>query len=129
MTTNIKVHVNGRYRLEVKQDGVAKVHEVHGNYEGSPNPSGEGGPFNLVHGSIGNKFVFSEYYVPTEAEQQAAQVESDKRTQAAKIEVNAGKAIGTDDKGNDTATGKPVDIDAHLEGTTGDLKIDMTDKD
>jgi hypothetical protein len=60
--------------------------------------------------------VFSEYYIPTEAEELAAKVEGEKRTAKAKLEVNAGKAIGTDADGNDTATGKPVDVEAHLEG-------------
>lgn len=45
MTTTVKVHVNGRYRATVRQtnaDGtVYDTVEVHGNYAGSPNPSGE----------------------------------------------------------------------------------------
>lgn len=40
MTTTVKVHVNGRYRATVKQDDREPV-VVDGNYEGSPNPSGE----------------------------------------------------------------------------------------
>jgi hypothetical protein len=63
MTTTVKIHVNGRYKAIVKQDGVAEPVEVHGNYEGSPNPSGEH-IFTLVHGPIANKFVISEYQVP-----------------------------------------------------------------
>src|SRR4051812_6633732 len=119
MTTSIKVHVNGRYRLVVKQDGRDEPVEVHGNYEGSPNPSGEGS-FNLVHGSVSNKFVFSEYYIPTEAEELAAKVEGEKRVAPTKLEVKAGKAIGTDADGKDTATGELVDIEAHL--SNGDAK-------
>lgn len=63
MTTSVKVHVNGRYRAVVRQDGIAEPVEVHGNYEGSPNPSGEH-VFYLSHGSLSNKFVVSEYAVP-----------------------------------------------------------------
>lgn len=40
MTVSVKVHVNGKYKATVKREG----HEdkvVHGNYEGSPNPTGE----------------------------------------------------------------------------------------
>ncbi len=40
MTTTVKIRVNGRYRATVKQDGGEPV-IVEGNYEGSPNPSGE----------------------------------------------------------------------------------------
>ena len=130
MTTNITVHVNGRYRLVVRQDGAKDVAEVHGNYDGSPNPDGKH-VFTLAHGAISNKFVFSEYYIPTEAEEQAARVEAGARTQKAKLELNAGKAVGTDAQGNDTATGKPVDVDAHLEGKgqpTDDLKVDFEEK-
>jgi hypothetical protein len=52
MTTTVKVHVNGRYRAKVVQknaDGnvIADV-TVEGNYEGSPNPSGERS-FHLAH--------------------------------------------------------------------------------
>jgi len=44
MTITVKVHVNGRYRANVKATYAnGHVHEavVEGNYEGSPNPSGE----------------------------------------------------------------------------------------
>ncbi len=44
MTTTVKVHVNGRYKADVKVTYAnGTVHEavVEGNYEGSPNPSGE----------------------------------------------------------------------------------------
>lgn len=73
MTTTIKIHVNGRYMAVVKQDGVGSPVEVHGNYEGSPNPSGEH-EFRLVHGSLSNKFVVSEYYVPEKVPETAGDV-------------------------------------------------------
>src|SRR5258708_31423811 len=44
MTTTVKVHVNGRYRADVKVtygNGHTEQCVVEGNYEGSPNPSGE----------------------------------------------------------------------------------------
>lgn len=40
MTTSVRVHVNGRYRATVKQGDREPV-VVEGNYDGSPNPSGE----------------------------------------------------------------------------------------
>jgi hypothetical protein len=73
MTTSVKIHVNGRYRAVVRQDGVAKPVEVHGNYEGSPNPSGEH-TFFLAHGSLSNKFVVSEYQVHHEEPEAEKQV-------------------------------------------------------
>lgn len=63
MTTTVKLHVNGRYLAKVKQDGGDWV-EVHGNYKGSPNPSGEH-TFNLRH-ATSNKFVINEEYIPEE---------------------------------------------------------------
>ena len=51
MTTTVKVHVNGRYKATVKQSRAnGPDHEtvVHGNYDGSPNPSGEHS-FHLAH--------------------------------------------------------------------------------
>ncbi|UPT93904.1 hypothetical protein J4G48_0031840 [Bradyrhizobium barranii subsp. apii] len=57
MTTTVKVHVNGRYRATVKQDDREPV-IVEGNYEGSPNPSGERS-FHLPHPASG-KFEISE---------------------------------------------------------------------
>ncbi|UGY13766.1 hypothetical protein HAP48_0035120 [Bradyrhizobium septentrionale] len=47
MTTTVTVHVNGRYRASVKQDDGEPV-IVEGNYDGSPNPSGEA-RFHLPH--------------------------------------------------------------------------------
>lgn len=131
MTTTITLHVNGRYRAIVKQDGAPEPVEVHGNYEGSPNPEGKH-TFNLVHGSKGNKFVVSEYYIPTDEEKQAEALEADKRAQSAKLEVKAGKAVGTDADGKDTKTGEPVDVEAHLKSAdkpkSDDLKVDFEDK-
>lgn len=40
MTTAVRVHVNGRYRAQVTQDGREPI-TVEGSYEGSPNPTGE----------------------------------------------------------------------------------------
>lgn len=39
MTITTTVHVNGRYQATVKRNDEEPV-VVHGNYEGSPNPSG-----------------------------------------------------------------------------------------
>lgn len=61
MTTSVKVHVNGRYRATVKQDDKEPV-IVEGNYEGSPNPSGEQ-VFWLSH-PANSTFVVTEEYVP-----------------------------------------------------------------
>jgi hypothetical protein len=47
MTTTVKIHVNGRYRATIKQNGQEPV-VVEGNYEGSPNPGGEHS-FHLPH--------------------------------------------------------------------------------
>ena len=99
MTTTIKLHVNGRYRAEVKQDGVKDVVEVHGNYEGSPNPSGEH-TFYLAHGSISNKFVISEYPVPEVSVPQVAQTEEISKDDVGDVgtvlgaTIEAGKATG-----------------------------------
>lgn len=45
MTVSVKVHVNGKYKATVTHTAspgaTPRVTEVHGNYEGSPNPSGE----------------------------------------------------------------------------------------
>lgn len=134
MTTTITLHVNGRYRAIVKQDGREGETEVHGNYEGSPNPDGKA-VFNLVHGSLSNKFVVSEYYIPTADEHAAAQVAEAKRVAKSKVELNAGKAVGTDAEGKDTKTGEAVDVEAHLTGKskgtvkpkTDDLKVPFED--
>lgn len=71
MTTAVKIHVNGRYRATVKQDGRDPV-VVEGNYEGSPNPTGEQ-TFWIGHtpekGSH-STFEVTEEYVP---EQPAAE--------------------------------------------------------
>lgn len=64
MTTTVKVHVNGRYRATVKQDDREPV-IVDGNYEGSPNPSGEKS-FYLPHPATGT-FVVTEEQVPDDA--------------------------------------------------------------
>ncbi len=66
MTTTVKVHVNGRYRATVTHtpaDGVSQPPVVvEGNYEGSPNPSGEHS-FHLFHPAHGN-FTITEEEVP-----------------------------------------------------------------
>jgi hypothetical protein len=65
MTTTVKIHVNGRYRTTVKQthaDGQSETTVIEGNYEGSPNPSGEKS-FYLAHPATGT-FEVSEEYVP-----------------------------------------------------------------
>lgn len=67
MTTTVKVHVNGRYRAKVKQtraDGTTEETTVEGNYEGSPNPSGERS-FYLSHPAQAT-FEISEESVPAE---------------------------------------------------------------
>jgi hypothetical protein len=67
MTTSVKIHVNGQYRATVTQDELPPV-VVEGNYEGSPNPSGEqtfwlrgnhptAGKFEVVEEYIGDKLV------------------------------------------------------------------------
>lgn len=63
MTTTVKVHVNGRYRATVKQthaDGSSETTIVEGNYEGSPNPTGEKS-FYLHHPAQGTFEVSEEY--------------------------------------------------------------------
>lgn len=66
MTTTIRIHVNGRYKATVKQTtGVGTIMDpvvVHGNYEGSPNPSGERF-FNLSHPAT-SIFEVTEEQVP-----------------------------------------------------------------
>lgn len=69
MTTSVKIHVNARYRATVKQDDRDPV-IVEGNYEGSPNPSGEH-TFWIGHTpEKGSHSVFevSEEYVPEPTE-------------------------------------------------------------
>jgi len=61
MTTTVKVHVNGRYRATVKQNGHEPV-IVEGNYKGSPNPSGEQS-FYLPHPATAT-FEITEEQVP-----------------------------------------------------------------
>ena len=90
MTTTITLHVGGRYMAVVKQDGAKEPVEVHGDYEGSPNPGGNRS-FNLGHGSLSNKFVISEYSVPTDAEKAAQQSKADAETGVSLI---AGTATG-----------------------------------
>lgn len=64
MTTTVKIHVNGRYRATVVQtnaDGVkAAPAVVEGNYEGSPNPTGEHW-FHLYHPAVASFDVTEEY--------------------------------------------------------------------
>lgn len=60
MTTTVKVHVNGRYRATVKQDGRDPV-IVEGNYNGG---TGEK-HFYLPHPANAT-FEISEEYVPEE---------------------------------------------------------------
>jgi hypothetical protein len=66
MTTTVRIHVNGRYRATVVQtsaDGVkAAPIVVEGNYDGSPNPSGEH-YFHLYHPAIAS-FDVTEEYIP-----------------------------------------------------------------
>jgi len=66
MTTTVKIHVNGRYRATVVQtraDGVKNEPVVvEGNYEGSPNPSGEHS-FHLYHPAVAS-FDVTEEHVP-----------------------------------------------------------------
>jgi hypothetical protein len=64
MTTSIKIRVNGRYKATVKQDDKDSV-EVHGNYDGSPNPSGEHS-FNMPH-PANTTIVVTEEQVPEDA--------------------------------------------------------------
>jgi hypothetical protein len=63
MTTTVKIHVNGRYRATVVQtnaDGVESLPiVVEGNYEGSPNPSGEYS-FHLYHPATASFAVTGE---------------------------------------------------------------------
>ncbi|MCK1501481.1 hypothetical protein [Bradyrhizobium sp. 188] len=66
MTTTVKVHVNGRYRATIVQRNaegtVVASHVVDGNYDGSPNPSGEISLW-LTHPATG-AFEVTEEYVP-----------------------------------------------------------------
>lgn len=68
MTTTVKVHVNGRYRATVIQktaEGVTVGSTVvEGNYDGSPNPSGERS-FYLSHPATAS-FDITEESVPDE---------------------------------------------------------------
>lgn len=57
MTTTVKIHVNGKYRATVKQDGKESV-EIEGNYNGG---SGERS-FYLPHPAKGT-FEISEQQV------------------------------------------------------------------
>jgi hypothetical protein len=68
MTTTVKVHVNGRYKATVKQtsaDGSVQEVEVHGNYDGSPNPSGEKS-FSLRHPASGTFEITEEVVAPSD---------------------------------------------------------------
>lgn len=68
MTTSVKIHVGGRYRATVVQtnaDGVESAPVVvHGDYQGSPNPSGDYA-FHCYHPAI-TSFAISEEAVPNE---------------------------------------------------------------
>jgi hypothetical protein len=74
MTTSIKIHVNGRYRATVVQtnaDGARGAPViVDGNYEGSPNPSGEHS-FHLYHPAVAS-FSVTEEAVPEDDKPSAA---------------------------------------------------------
>lgn len=59
MTTSVRVHVNGRYRATITQDELEPV-IVEGNYDGSPNPSGERW-FNLPHPAKSTFVIVEEY--------------------------------------------------------------------
>lgn len=69
MATSVKVHVNGRYRATVTHKNAAgeivTSATIHGNYEGSPNPSGEE-TFHLQHPARGT-FDVVEEVVPEDA--------------------------------------------------------------
>ena len=73
MTTTVKVFVNGRYRATVIQthDGLVpcKPVIVEGNYEGSPNPTGEK-HFYLSHPAHA-VFEVTEEYVPEQPKEAA----------------------------------------------------------
>ena len=74
MTTSVRVHVNGRYRATVVQtnsDGTEQPPVIiEGNYEGSPNPSGEA-TFWLPHPASAS-FKVTEEYVPEQKADSAA---------------------------------------------------------
>lgn len=72
MTTTVKVHVNGRYRADVTVtygNGHTEQVVVEGNYDGSPNPSGERS-FSCYPAPV--TFVVSEKEAVPEAEAPAA---------------------------------------------------------
>lgn len=72
MTTAINIHVNGRYRAKVEMNhmnGQSSVDVVEGNYEGSPNPSGEK-VFYLSHPADATFRVTEEYIGDAESEAQ-----------------------------------------------------------
>ena len=64
MTTSVKIHVNGRYRAKVKRSNGEET-VIEGNYEGSPNPSGEHS-FSLPHPAT-DTFEITEEVVPDDA--------------------------------------------------------------
>jgi len=63
MTTTVKIHVNGKYRatvtLKAANGDVVETAVVEGNYEGSPNPSGERS-FGLYHPAIATFDIIEE---------------------------------------------------------------------
>lgn len=63
MTTTVTVHVNGAYMATVTQingDVRQPPVTVHGNYEGSPNPSGTHS-FHLPHPAAADFEIMEEY--------------------------------------------------------------------
>lgn len=81
MTTKITVDVNGRYKATVKLlksgDPAEKIelHEVHGRYEGSPNPTGQK-DFYIGHPACLTLDIIEEYLgeAPTLAPSEAAEL-------------------------------------------------------
>lgn len=88
MTTTIKLHVGGRYVASVVQD-LLPAKEVHGDYDGSPNPTGDA-TFYLSHESV-SAFVITERYLdaPVKAETEPQTIASD--------EVGTLKDVGLSD--------------------------------
>lgn len=63
MTTQVIVDVNGRYKATVTEthaNGATAIHEVHGRYDGSPNPTGQKN-FWLAHPADATFKVVEEY--------------------------------------------------------------------
>lgn len=94
MTTSITLHVNGRYMAKVKQDDQPWV-DVHGNYDGSPNPDGKK-VFYLRH-ATSNKFVVNEEYLG-EPELQSIGSKDVAGVKDVGLILDAGKATGGTDE-------------------------------